>query len=85
MDALPASGRALAGLLALVAACGVFDGLTSGALYGEAGVLAPRYTQAIATGNSAAGALGGRAGGGSAVWLRTSTRSAEACCWVNEA
>lgn len=55
MDAMPPSGRALAALLALVGACGVFDGLTAGALYGEAGVLAPRYTQALATGNSAAG------------------------------
>lgn len=47
----------LAALLALVAACGACDGLASGALYGEAAVLAPRYTQALATGNSLSGGL----------------------------
>lgn len=48
---------ALAALLALVAACGACDGLASGALYGEAAMLAPRYTQALATGNSLSGGL----------------------------
>lgn len=50
-----AGSAALAALLALVAACGACDGLASGALYGEAAVLAPRYTQALATGNSLSG------------------------------
>ena len=52
---LAPGGSALAALLALVAACGVCDGLASGALYGEAAVLAPRYTQALAAGNSVSG------------------------------
>ncbi len=55
MDRSSGAAAALAALLALVVACGAFDGLTSGALYGEAAVLAPSYTQALATGNSLSG------------------------------
>lgn len=55
MDAVPPSGHALGALLALVAVCGACDGLVSGALYGEAAVLAPRYTQALTAGNSLSG------------------------------
>lgn len=83
MDAMPPSGRALAALLALVSACGVFDGLTSGALYGEAGVLAPRYTQAIATGNSAAGGRAARDAGWvccSACLRSLRSRPPHCCC-----
>lgn len=57
---------ALAALLALVAACGACDGLASGALYGEAAVLAPRYTQALATGNSLSGGFPTAAAAGEA-------------------
>ena len=72
-----AGGAALAALLALVAACGACDGLASGALYGEAAVLAPRYTQALAAGNSLSGGRGvqGRGAAGIPVWGEMQTQA----------
>lgn len=55
LDLAPPSTGSLAALLLLVAACGAFDGFAQGALFGEAALLPPRYTQALVSGTAASG------------------------------
>lgn len=55
LDLAPASSGTLAALLLLVAACGVCDGLAQGALFGEAALLPPRFTQALVAGTAVSG------------------------------
>lgn len=55
LDLAPATTGSLATLLLLVAACGACDGLAQGALFGEAALLPPRYTQALVSGTAASG------------------------------
>ena len=55
---LPASNATLAAVLLLVAACGACDGFAQGALFGEAALLPPRFTQALVTGTAVSGARG---------------------------
>lgn len=49
------SPRTLAALLLLVAGVGACDGMAQGALFGEAALLPPRFTQALVSGTSLSG------------------------------
>lgn len=55
LDLAPSSPGTLAVLLLLVAACGLCDGLAQGALFGEAALLPPRFTQALVAGTAVSG------------------------------
>ncbi len=55
LDLAPATTGSLAALLLLVAACGACDGFAQGALFGEAALLPPQYTQALVSGTAASG------------------------------
>ncbi|KAL4428588.1 hypothetical protein ABPG77_008900 [Micractinium sp. CCAP 211/92] len=57
LDLAPSSPGTLALLLLLVAACGICDGLAQGALFGEAALLPPRYTQALVAGTAVSGVV----------------------------
>jgi hypothetical protein len=68
----PASTASLAATLALVALCGVCDGLAQGALFGEVALLPPKYTQALVAGTAASCGLHG--------WLADGFIAADDCC-----
>lgn len=55
LDLAPAAPATLGALLALVAACGACDGFAQGALFGEAALLPPKYTQALVGGTAISG------------------------------
>lgn len=55
LDLAPPSRAALAAVVLLAAACGACDGVAQGALFGEAALLPPRYTQALCSGTAVSG------------------------------
>lgn len=67
----PASTGNLAAVLLLVAACGACDGIAQGALFGEAALLPPKYTQALVSGTAVSGTGGRQASGTAVQWSGT--------------